>query len=776
MTDKDEESEQDSETQEKPSTILAPGNLLSFGSINITFSLSLKQKDMKKYKIKFDNLKALEDIKFITKHKRFAKRVELSSKDNVLNILLNINKSAKKLLKIGYISYRKIIYKEDQEIFKDFIDNVTNMNGLYLASSDICKCPMCIELILIYENKKKKFVICGDDLGEAIKEEKEENSGESDKDVTNDDKNNNKKNLGSVVKKAKENKSEDKNPFVGITNNIVNLGEYNYIYFNYDDYTNGEFSNKINIINVYEYFQNIKLTSKSKIILNLENTDLNNDKHNLLRDLLALTDIFIFYDKNKLYEVLKSMKEQEDDENTEKLYKFHSLQNEKKIIEKEELQHLEIEKTKKYKLFLEKEKVKEKRFKKILNIDKRSNTEQNESCYNKSKIYITQEDNDFKNKESEISEINKMINTATDDGLSPTNKKNKNIYKSNKKFIMKLCQPQTLNKNHMWEYFKHGIYNKDPQKRGEKIIITMDDFKKIYFVRLTKKAENPIILEYDLKLHPQINLQNMKEILEFKQLIKSKFDEYIKIYIGTLLGTILKKNNIEDNDLLLGYLYATNKIKKLAEIQKYNLPMPKDKNFFYPNISKKGLEQMLTRSIFNKKEKSFILDGNKKKTIGIKQYNPLLDKNLASFFNTRNNQNFLKLKGFINNAGEIMYDPIYRDTLRDKKTIVIDENAMYKSFQTTNKFLFGYKKKIPEYSIYHPNKSNIVLPPLPKNKKQNTIETEKKKDTIDEADDESGGNSGSRSRSGSGSGDSGSGGADSGSDNNDKESNKESEN
>ena len=55
---------------------------------------------------------------------------------------------------------------------------------------------------------------------------------------------------------------------------------------------------------------------------------------------------------------------------------------------------------------------------------------------------------------------------------------------------MKLCQPQTLNKNHMWEYFKHGIYNKDPQKRGEKIIITMDDFKKIYFVRLTKKEKS----------------------------------------------------------------------------------------------------------------------------------------------------------------------------------------------------------------------------------------------------------------------------------------------
>ena len=68
-------------------------------------------------------------------------------------------------------------------------------------------------------------------------------------------------------------------------------------------------------------------------------------------------------------------------------------------------------------------------------------------------------------------------------------------------------------------------------------------------------------------------LQNMKEILDFKKLLKTNFDEYIKIYIGTLLGVVLKKSNIEDNDILLGYLYATNKIKKLAEIKKYNLPI-----------------------------------------------------------------------------------------------------------------------------------------------------------------------------------------------------------
>ena len=773
MTEKEEDSEKESDSKENIKPTLTPGNLLAFGSINLIFTLPLEKHDIKKYKIKFDALKTLEDVKFITKHERFLKRVDITTKTNVMDILLQINKSAKKLLKIGYISYNKIIFKENQEIFKDFIEKVTRLNGIYLASCNICDCQLCIELVITYEKKVKKFVICGQSSEEIIKEEKDEdnNSGQSD----DNNENNNKKKENPIDKTEKENKSEEKNPFINISKDLVKLDDYDYIYFNYNDYMNGEFSSSINILNVYEYFQNIKLISKSKIILNLENIDLENDSGNLLPDLLALTDIFIFYDKNKLYELLKSMKEKEDYTNTEKLLKFHSLQAEKKIIEKEEMQQIEEEKTRKYKLFLEKEKEKEKKFKKIYHFDK-YNTEQNESYYNRSKIYLTQEEND-RNKESEISEIHKMLNTATDDGNSHNKKKSKNNFKK-KLFYLKLGQSKALNKNQMWEYFKHGIYNKDPQKKGKKIIIAMDDFKKIFFVKFTKNEDNPSIFEYDLKLYPKINLQNMKEILDFKKLLRTNFDEYIKIYIGTLLGVILKKNYIEDNDFLLGYLYATNKIKKLAEIKKYNLPIPREKNFFYPNLSKKGLEKMFTRTIYNKKERLFVLDGNKKKTIGIQQYNPLLDKNLASFFSSKNNQNFLKSKGFINKEGEIMYDPIYKDSLKDKKNnLIIDDSTFYKSFQTTNKFLYGYKnkKQIPEYSIYHPNKNNIVLPLISKSKKQNIV-GKNNKEIISEADDESGNNSGSKSNSNSDANDSGSGAGDSGSDNNDKESNKESDN
>ena len=405
-----EEKENDKDKEEINS--LPPGNLLSFGSLTLSFNLTLSKHNIKKYKINFENLKTLKDLKFLLKHKRFLKKIEITSKSDALSLLLNINKSSKKIIKIGYVCYKKLIFNEEQEKFKEFIDKVTHINGLFLQSCDLCRCSMYIELVLKYEKNTKIFVICGKNDNE-IKEEKDEDSNSLDdkKEGEDNEKSKNKK-VGPVMKTAKENKYEEDNPFVNITKDIVNINDYDYIYFNYNDYINGEFSSIINISSVYEYFQNIKLISKTKIILNLEGYSIENDP--ILRDLLALTDVYIFYDKNKLYEILKIMKEKEDKENTLKLYKYHYLEAEKRNQEKEENQQIEVEKIKKYKLFLERdksqEKEKNKKFKKLLTIDKKSVTEQNESYYNKSKIYITQEDND-KNKEYEISELNKIIST-----------------------------------------------------------------------------------------------------------------------------------------------------------------------------------------------------------------------------------------------------------------------------------------------------------------------------------------------------------------------------
>ena len=133
MTDKNDDTENESDSEENVSTKLTPGNLLAFGSLNLTFTLTLKKPDIKKYKIKFDTLKTLQDLKFILEHKKFIKRIEITSPNSVMNILLNINKSAKKVLKIGYVSYKKISFKEDQEDFKDFIDKLAFLHHIQKA-------------------------------------------------------------------------------------------------------------------------------------------------------------------------------------------------------------------------------------------------------------------------------------------------------------------------------------------------------------------------------------------------------------------------------------------------------------------------------------------------------------------------------------------------------------------------------------------------------------------------------------------------------------------
>ena len=50
MSDKEEGSDlEEKETdKEEKNTILSPGNLLSFGSLNLTFNLKLKKKNLKK--------------------------------------------------------------------------------------------------------------------------------------------------------------------------------------------------------------------------------------------------------------------------------------------------------------------------------------------------------------------------------------------------------------------------------------------------------------------------------------------------------------------------------------------------------------------------------------------------------------------------------------------------------------------------------------------------------------------------------------------------------
>ena len=779
---------QKSEERKDDPTSIGAGDLLSFGSVKLLFTLNLEKGDLTKYKLKWDDLNSLADLKFIRENKDLWKRIELSSTNDTLNILLQINKSSKKLVKIGYVGFKKITYKDDQVDFSDFIEEITRQNGLYITSCDVCKSIVSIQLLLKYKNNEKVYLLSGvstpitkenkkedndnknkNNEDKKVKEEDTKNNEEKEKNEKKVEKNKNNKNDG--MKQEKENKSEEEdqdNPFNSVTDDIIKPGDFNYIYFNYGDYCNGEFSDRIKLEHLYEYFQTLKKTTKSKIVLNLNKEEIDNKEENV-KDLLSIVDVYIFYNKNKFYDILKKMKEQEDQSELKKVYEHHINDLKRKIIEKEENKEREKGIIENYKNFLEREKIKKE--KRINHSVKKENPNYKGSMNN---IYITQ---NSPRRDANSKTINQLINVEENknslksieisrQGLKTEGNKedNQNKFKtipknqSNllyiKNFKIKLnpltpSRPIPLNKKDMFDYFKFGICDKDPQRKPqEKLALVLDEFKKIFFIKCNKKDEKPSVLDFDLQLYPQMNLRNMKEILESKKFIQANFDDYITVFFGSLLSNIVSKgqDGCEENSLFLSYLVATNTIKKMVEIQKYHLPMPKNKDFFATSVNKAEVKKILTEANQRRKEQLFILDGNSRKSEVIKPYNPLLDKNLVSFFSSRNNQNFLKLKGFIGKAGEIMYDPLYRETLitstnprntrvnyfgmgnkqmlnslqkrkKNKKNKSNDKNFKYKSM-TTNKFLFGFRRKNPGYSIYNETRrSKVLLPPITQEKK-----------------------------------------------------------
>ena len=312
-------------------------------------------------------------------------------------------------------------------------------------------------------------------------------------------------------------------------------------------------------------------------------------------------------------------------------------------------------------------------------------------------------------------------------------------------FLMPIrpSSPPLLNKNNMFDYFRDEILGREPQRKStDKIILVLEEFNKIFIVKCKKNLEKPVILDFDLKLYPQVNVRNMNDVLEYKQFIKENFRKYVEIFIGSLLSTITGKGKLGCNDeyLFLGYLVATNIIKKISEIERFNLSLPKNKEFYYPSITNEELDKLLTEANLKKKEKSFILDGNSRKKMVILPYNPLLDKNLVSYLNSKKNINYLQEKGFIGKNGKIIYDPTYKETLGNEtkrnirnvlqkmrlNNLSKDKKIQANSTQT-NKFLVGYRNKIPGYSIYNRNQKNYIkLPPINiKNKVSIKSETKK---------------------------------------------------
>ena len=136
------------------------GKIITFGSLNLFLTLRLEREDLT---TNFNYLQSLEDLTFLADNEKLWERIELTSKNELFNTLLRMNRIKQNKNIISYLVLDKLNYKEEQSKFQKLLDYVLFENGFVVHSYEVCSCQISINLKLLYKKRMKKFVICGEE-------------------------------------------------------------------------------------------------------------------------------------------------------------------------------------------------------------------------------------------------------------------------------------------------------------------------------------------------------------------------------------------------------------------------------------------------------------------------------------------------------------------------------------------------------------------------------------------------------------------------------------
>ena len=339
-----------------------------------------------------------------------------------------------------------------------------------------------------------------------------------------------------------------------------------------------------------------------------------------------------------------------------------------------------------------KEKEKEKKEKKENNEEKDSKEEKEMKCLN-NLYYLT--DLYFFDFKQAIDEFNKHYHFFTTD-------------KSDK----------SINKQKVLDYFINGIASGTRKEvDGDKYGFFLEDFIKFYVIHANKKKMNKN--EFDCQLFPKINHNNINLVDEYKNIIKKNINNYISIFISFFISGITSNNGASNEVIIGSFLNALEIIKRKVECEKNNINL-NEKNLMKYKISEKSLAERIKELNLINQEDEFVLDCTNKEKSELKEYVPLYDYHLVYYFRSYVNQKELKKKGFINDKGYIMYDPIHRKRMRqDLVSVKLNDEETQKKVESNIKNIdVGSRikdKEIDASKINHDNNLTTIKK-LPKTK------------------------------------------------------------
>ena len=322
------------------------------------------------------------------------------------------------------------------------------------------------------------------------------------------------------------------------------------------------------------------------------------------------------------------------------------------------------------------------------------------------------------------------------------------------KFFTSDKEKKKINKQKLYDYFIKGIASGTKNEvDGDKIGFFLDEFLKYFVVHAAKKKAKKY--EFDCQLYPKINHNNMNLVEDYKKIIKKNVNHYISLFITFIISGVTSTGSTSNEVIIGAFLNALEIIKRKLECEKNNIVLS-EKELMKFKLSEKNLADRIKELALGSQEEGFILDCTNKEKSELKEYVPLYDYHLVYYFRSDVNKKELQKKGFINEKGFIMYDPVHRKRMRpDLDRKVLNEEETYKKVEGNIKNIdVGSRikdKEIDSSKIDH-DKNRVTVKKLPKSKygivkKKDKTKRESKKDKNELELSDSGSGSGSGSDS-----------------------------
>ena len=625
----------------KPKDI--PG-CLSFGKLDLIYKFEFIEKDLEKSEeeiqkdengskyYNIEDFNSIKDLKFLQDKKEIWERISLKPNNATLDQLLTANKISKKKMNVEYITYGIPKFEEEEEkFFLDIYNYVNEKNNLDINEKPLVE-DGSYSLKFEFYFKDQTHSFCLGSGGENAEEEKkEENPEEEKKEEEKKEESTPQENKEeSTPQENKEESTPQENNEAPEENKEEEKKEENQ---EPEDYEPNEAMKAEKIP---------KFSRKDSVLCNM---DPKNKKYNLFYlNFDGLKDIPGNFENNDLIELLYFLKKK-----GAKIFINYCKPEEPKEEKKEE------SKDNKENAGKEKEKQKPKdKGKKEENDEKE---EKEMKCLN-NLYYLT--DIYFFDFKQAIEEFNKHYHCFT------TDKSDKNI-----------------NKQKLLDYFINGIASGTKKEvDGDKYGFFLEDFVKFYMVHANKKKAKKN--EFDCQLFPKVNHNNIKLIDEYKNIIKKNSNNYVSIFITFFISGITS-SGATDEAIIGGFLNALEIIKRKVECEKNNINL-NEKNLMKYKISEKNLAERIKELNLINQEGDFVLDCTNKEKSELKEYIPLYDYHLVYYFRSYVNQKELKKKGFINDKGYIMYDPVHRKRMRlDLVNVKLNEEETQKKVESNIK-------------------------------------------------------------------------------------------